>query len=157
MEMFTEGSDLAVRLAYRDQPADPAVAERNRQAVLGALDAVVAGDVDSFWAMFDEDVVFYEADCLPYGGAHRGLGAVKQAFGELSSYFSANHVVFEQVLAAGEIVIAYQTIAFRVRANGRTGAIPVAELFRFREGKVIEWRALYFNSHLVAERLGQFD
>ena len=33
----------------------------------------------------------------------------------------------------------YQTITFRIRANGNTFTIPMAEMFRFRGGKVIEW------------------
>ena len=150
MEMFAEGSDLDIRLRYRDETEDPAVVARNRQTIMHALDAVVAGNIETFWSIFDPDVVFHEASCLPYGGAHRGLEATKSAFASLSHVFSKNHVIFEQVLAAGNIVIAYQTIDFRIRANGSTGSIPVAELFRFQNGKVIEWRALYFDSALVA-------
>lgn len=154
MEIFSEGSELGITLQYRNSPGNPDVAEKNRIAVLDALDAVVAGDVESFWSMFDPDVVFHEADCLPdYGGVHKGLEATRRVFGRLSDVFSRNQVVFEQVLAAGDIVIAYQTISFEVKANGNTGTLPVAELFRFRNGKVIEWRALYFDSNMVANAI----
>jgi ketosteroid isomerase-like protein len=151
MELFTEGSDIDIKLQYRVSPGDPKIAERNRMAVMNALDELVTGNVDSFWSLFDPDVVFHEAACLPYGGAHTGLKAAKEALGRLSDMYSSNHVVFEEVLAAGDIVIAYQTMAFRVKANGNTGALPVAELYRFRNGKVVEWRALYFDSNMVAQ------
>ena len=153
METFAGGSELSMILRYRDRLEDPALTSKNRQSVMQALDKVALGDADAFWALFDPEVVFYEAGCLPYGGAHQGIEATKAAFAKLSDTFSENHVVFEEVLGAEELVIAYQTISFRVKANGATGSIPVAELFRFRNGKVIEWRALYFDSDLVARAI----
>ena len=150
MELFTDGSELSLSLAYRNRPEDRATAERNRAMVMAVFDRLVAGEGDAFWELFDDDVVFHEAACLPYGGAHHGLAATRQAFEVLCETFSDNKVVFEEVLAAGDIVIAYQTITFRVKANGRTGTLPVSELFRFRGGKVVEWRACYFDANLVA-------
>ena len=154
MDQIDGDSDLAMRLLYREVPADERVAESNRQAVMNALDAVAAGDFEPFWAMFDKDVVFHEAGCLPYGGAHQGLEATKQAYAHLSSLYSNMRAVMEAVLAARDIVIIYQTITFRVKANGNTGTLPVSEMLRFRNGKVVEWRALYFDSNMVARALG---
>jgi limonene-1,2-epoxide hydrolase len=57
------------------------------------------------------------------------------------------------VLAAGDIVIVYQTVTFRPRENSNSLTLPVSELFRFRNGKVIEWRALYFDSNKVAKAI----
>jgi hypothetical protein len=150
MELFTEGSDLSIALAYRNAPDDRDTAESNRKIVMEVLDRLVAGEGNAFWEMFSPDVVFHEAACLPYGGAHRGIEATQKAFDVLCNTFSDNRVVFEQVLAAGDMVIAYQTISFRVAKTGNTGTIPVAELFRFRDSKVVEWRACYFDSNLVA-------
>jgi hypothetical protein len=31
--------------------------------------------------------------------------------------------------------------------------LPVAELFRFRDGKVVEWRALYFDACMVSKAI----
>jgi uncharacterized protein len=103
--------------------------------------------------MYDPDVVFHEAACLPYGGAHKGLPAVKQAFARLAGTYDKMHTVFEEILAAGDIVITYQTVALRVKANGNRVTFTVAELFRFRDGKVIEWRAHYFDSAMVAKAI----
>ena len=51
---------------------------------------------------------------------------------------------------ARAIAAHWQTITFEAAATGKTGTLPVAELFRFRSGKVIEWRAHYFDACLVA-------
>ena len=56
-------------------------------------------------------------------------------------------------LVARDIAVLYQTITFRVKENGNSGSLPVAEVFRFKGGKVVEWRALYFDSDMVAKAL----
>ena len=147
----TEDFPLIVR--YRDMPVVDEVAERNRKTLLAGLDKLFAGDVEGFWAIYDPDVVFYEASCLPYGGEHRGLAAARAAHGQIEKTFDSLSSVFEAVLAAEDIVILYQKITFRVRGNGNSGALPVAELFRFRDGKVVEWRAHYFDACLVAKAI----
>lgn len=143
----------SIVLDYRDFPAFDETARSNRQALADALDAMAAGDAEPFWALFDPDVTFHEASCLPYGGAHRGLEATRKAFGVLSASFSKMHSDFEALLASRDIVILYQHIDFEAAKTGKSGAIPVAELFRFRDGRIIEWRAHYFDACLVAEAL----
>jgi ketosteroid isomerase-like protein len=153
MDFLDHAWDLKIELQYRNSPEDKNIVARNRQTLRDALDALVAGKVESFWSIFDPDVVFHEAPCLPYGGAHKGLEATKEAVGRLSAAYSSMRTVFEEVLAAGNIAIAYQTITFRVKENGNTCTLPVAELYRFRNGKVVEWRALYFDSNMVAQAI----
>jgi uncharacterized protein len=150
---MAETAAPAMVLQYRERPRDRDAAERNRAALLAAFDALEAGDDAPFWALFDPEVTFHEAACLPYGGAHRGLASTRAAYARLCATFAKMHSVFEQVLAEGDIVILYQTITFEVAANGNTGTLPVAELFRFRDGKIVEWRAHYFDADLVARAI----
>lgn len=148
-----QSSNFPIVVRYRDIPVVDEVAERNRRTLLGALDKLLAGDAEGFWSIYDPDVVFHEASCLPYGGAHRGLTAARQAFRHIEQVFKSLHSVFEAVLAAEDIVILYQTITFSVRENGNSGSLPVAELFRFRNDKVVEWRAHYFDACQVAQAI----
>jgi len=145
--------DFPLVIKYRDIPVTDEVAERNRRTLLDGLDKLFGGDVEGFWAIYDPDVVFYEASCLPYGGEHKGIAAARAAHGQIEQTFGYLHSVFEAVLAAEDIVILYQTITFEVRDNGNKGSLPVAELFRFRDGKVIEWRAHYFDACMVAKAI----
>ena len=148
-----QASESSIVVRYHDMPVVDKVAEKNRQTLLGAIDKLLKGDAEGFWSIYDPDVVFYEASCLPYGGAHKGIAATRQAFGHMEQTFGGMHSEFEAVLAAEDIVILYQTITFRVRENGNTGSLPVAELFRFRDGKVVEWRALYFDACMVSQAI----
>lgn len=153
METPAERFDHKVTLQYRDQPGYDATADQNRTVLTRALDALAQGDSAPFWAIFDPDVTFHEASCLPYGGTHQGIEATRRAYGHMSSHYSAMRSVMEAVLASRDIVMLYQTITFEVAANGNTGSLPVVELFRFRNGKVVEWRALYFDACMVAKAL----
>lgn len=143
----------SVILDYLNFDAFDETAQANRKALSDALEAMAAGDADALWALFDPDVTFYEASCLPYGGAHRGLEATQKAFGKLAASFSRMNSEFEALLASRDIVILYQHIEFEAATTGRTGGFPVAELFRFRDGKVIEWRAHYFDACQMADAL----
>jgi ketosteroid isomerase-like protein len=146
-------SDFPITVAFRDIPVTDPVAERNRRTLVDGLTSMLAGDVEAFWAIYDPDVVFHEASCLPYGGVHRGLAAARAAHGQVEKVYGSLHSVFEAVLAAEDMVILYQTIHFKVRANGNTGSLPVSEMFRFRDGRIIEWRALYFDACMVAQAI----
>lgn len=153
MNMFGQQTVSEMVLRYRDPSQDAGVAERNRQTLMEAIDRLAAGDLDGFWSIFDPEVVFHEAACLPYGGAHVGLEATKQAFGRMGQAYSRMRAELETVAAARDVAMLYQTITFRVRDTGKTGSLPVVEMFRFREGKVVEWRAFYFDSSTVAAAL----
>ena len=123
----------------------------NRQALIEVLDQLQRGEEEGFWALFDPDASFHEASCLPYGGSHQGIEAIKAAFYTMCATFSAMHTEFHEVLTAGDYCILYQSIQFTVAANGNQGGFPVAEMFRFRDGRIVEWRANYFDACLMAK------
>ena len=47
--------------------------------------------------------------------------------------------------------MAYQVVDFRMRETGAQCRMEVSELYRFRSGKIIEWRAMYFDVAKVAK------
>ena len=153
MNHVAEPRQLQAKLRYRDPTVAPEETDRNRQAVLAAFDAVAMGDGDPFWALFDDAVVFHEAESLPYGGTFHGIEAVRAAHARIRPYFDRLDADIEQVLAAGDMVLAYLQLDFRVAGNGRSGSMPVTELYRFRDGRIIEWRALYFDAGAIAAAL----
>ncbi len=146
-------ADPAMVLAFRDAPGFDETAAANRALLVGALEQIEAGNFAAFWDIYDPEVTFHEASCLPYGGTHRGLEATKRAYAQLSATFSEMKAVMEAVLASRDICILYQTITFRTADAGITGSFPVCEVFRFRAGKVIEWRACYFDACLMADAI----
>jgi uncharacterized protein len=148
--MDTTDANLAMVLDFRNDPAFDETAAANRALLVGALEQIEAGNFEAFWDIYDPDVTFYEASCLPYGGEHRGLEATQRAYAQLSATFSEMRAVMEAVLASRDICILYQTITFRTAEAGVAGSFPVCEIFRFKDGKVIEWRACYFDACQMA-------
>ncbi len=153
MNAPVESSNTQIVLGFRDKPGYDAGAEQNRQKVIDAINGLIAGDGEALWRIYDPEVTFHEASCLPYGGAHQGIEATKKAYARLCDCFSAMHANMEAVLASRDIVILYQHIRATAKATGKTASFPVCELFRFRDGKVIEWRAHYFDACLMASVL----
>ena len=84
----------------------------NRQALIEVLDQLQRGEEQGFWALFDPEASFHEASCLPYGGSHHGIEAIKAAFYTMCATFSAMHTEFHEVLTAGDYCILYQSIEF---------------------------------------------
>lgn len=126
--------------------------QQNRQAIVAALKSNQAGDFGPFWALFDPNVEFHEADCLPYGGVHKGAEAARRAHASIRDYFAIAPAL-KQVLAGGDLVIAHLVITMRAHNTGKTATFPVNEIYQFREGKIIDWRVMYFDSHLAISLL----
>ena len=92
MVEFVKGLDYGIDLKYLSSQSSQEDTERNRQNLLSALDRMVAGDNGALWELFDRDVVFHEAECLPYGGAHHGIEAAKAAHATIYDYFDRIHI-----------------------------------------------------------------
>lgn len=139
-------------LPFLGEPAFDLVAEHNRQLL---VDAVIRmeQDFEAFWNIFDKDVAFYVSPQMPYGGIYRGREATREAFLKIAARYSRISTTIEAALASRDLCILYQIIDFEVRANKNTGIMPVAEVYRFREGKVIEWRVLYSDADFLAKSL----
>jgi len=148
---MVDTAEQVMVMGYKTGRGVDAQALANRQALIQVLDQLQRGEEEGFWALFDPEASFHEASCLPYGGSHHGIEAIKTAFYTMCATFSAMHTEFHEVLTAGDYCILYQSIRFTVAANGNEGGFPVAEMFRFRNGRIVEWRANYFDACLMAK------
>jgi ketosteroid isomerase-like protein len=140
-------------LDYCDSTGVDSIALANRKALLEVFEYFPSGDFNPFLALLDQEVTFHEAPCLPYGGSHCGIEATKRAFAEILATFSDARVEHHEVLTSGEYCIDYLTFRFRVAANGNTGTMPATEVFRFKNGKIVDWRVNYFDSHALAKAI----
>lgn len=153
MSFLEEDWEFRFDLPRPSDPGDDELTRKNRLTLMSAFDSLASGDADEFWAIFDPDVVFHEPSSLPYGGAHIGLQATQEAVSRMSGAYAQLRTTFEEITFARDIALAYQTISYRIKGNGNTGTMPVAELYRFKEGKVVEWRALYSDPAKLAEAI----
>lgn len=148
--LATESSfSLTLKAGSNDDISD--IARDNRRTLIRAYEAQLAGDLDSWWSIFDPDVEFHEAESLPYGCSLKGLAAAQRGMAGMFAAWTHVDVEFEQFTAAGDLVIAYLRMRATSRKSGKVYDAPTAELFRFRNGKVIEWRPIYWDTHLVRD------
>ena len=124
-------------------------AKRNRDALIQAYKDQLAGDWGGWWRIFDKDVVFREAASLPYGCTIKGLEETKTGLAGMFGAWTHLNVVIEEFAAAGDLVIAYIQMTATSRKTGKVYDRPVAEIFRFRNGKVVEWHPIYWDTHEV--------
>ena len=153
LDKSSEGAAYQCVLLYKQAEGSSESAAKYRDALLAAFDAFSAGDNKPFWALFDPELVFHVTPCLPYGGAHHGLDATRKALQAAHECYDQARLDVEQLLFGGDLALAYFQFNFRVRKTGRTASVPMSEMYRFRGGKIIEWRAFHFNATLMAEML----
>ena len=127
---------------------------KNREILAKAYRDMIAGDDQSLVKLLDPNVVFEEAAGLPYGvkakGIENTLAGVQGMFGAWSHL----RVEISHFAADGDVVIAYMTMVATSRATGKIYDGVTAELFRFKNGKIVEWRPIYWDTHAVRQACG---
>jgi uncharacterized protein len=129
-------------------------AKKNRQALFDAYRAMIDGKSNALFDLLDDNVAFHEAPSLPYGGTLYGRSGAQSGVAGMFGAWSYLRVEIEEFLAAGDLVIAYMHLTNTSRATGKIYVGPVAEVFRFQNGKITEWRPIYWDTHAAREACG---
>lgn len=129
-------------------------AEANRTRLLDYYRARMAGDPDAFANFVDPDLDFFQASGLPYGGEAKGAEGALKLVGAMFATWRKLKVEVLEITAGGDLVIAYLMLTGISRATGDRYHGPTAEVFRFRDGKVVEWRPIYWDTHAVRRACG---
>ncbi len=130
------------------------MSEANRKIVESAYEMLARGDWDSFYALFADDVVMHEAESLPYGGTYVGKDGLKRGIGKMFAAWEDMTYSVEQITAGGDLCFVYLHTSATSPRTGKTYAFPVAELWRFRDGKVVEFRPFYWDTHRAINVFG---
>jgi ketosteroid isomerase-like protein len=144
--------ELSIRLSEDSGLTD--TARQNRELLYTAYKNMAAGDGEAIARLLDPEVVFIEAEGLPYGVSASGIEGALQGVAGMFGAWSQLRAEFLEFLAGGDLVIAYLIMTGIARATGQTYSGPTAELFRFRNGKIIEWRPIYWDTHAVRKVCG---
>ena len=117
------------------------MSEENKAVVRGALAAINAGDLDALAAAIADDVV--EHDVVP--GMPPTKAGVIQFFTDLRASFPDLELRNDDIFSEGEKVTARSTINgthkgefMGMPATGNQISVPLADYFRFENGKIAE-------------------
>ena len=100
-----------------------------------------AGDFDTAETMLTDDFFIIEAEGLPMAGEYRGKRALRDLYSHVFGTLKVADLEPEVMTVGGDYVV--NMVSFRFDDPSLAPA-QLAELFRFRDGKVRESRPYYF-------------
>jgi hypothetical protein len=90
---------------------------------------------------FADDIEWYEAEGMPYGGLHHGGEAVAQkVFGPIAEDVEGFAVVPEEFMGSGGTVAAVVRYTGTGKATGKALDLPVVHIWDIRDGKLARFR-----------------
>jgi uncharacterized protein len=109
------------------------MSQENLEVVSGLYDKFATGDIDSILALVDPEIEFDLSDRLPDEGIHRGREAYRQFLDRTFELWADFRVDVEELLDAGDAVVALIRTAATGRASGISIDERVAHVFWLRD------------------------
>ena len=117
------------------------MSEQNVEFVKDTYEAFGRGDVPAVLGAFAEDIEWFEAEGMPYGGLHRGREAVAQnVFRPITEDVEGFAVTPEQLIGSGETVAAVVRYTGTGKATGKALDGPVVHVWDIRGGELARFR-----------------
>lgn len=100
-----------------------------------------------------EDCVLHEAEALPYGGVYHGRDVMKEVLAGVIGSFDEFEFEIFNYLAGGDEVVVHLRIAGVGRESRKPFSTPIMELWRIRDGKVVELRPFLYDAASIVDAL----
>jgi uncharacterized protein YciI/ketosteroid isomerase-like protein len=144
MSMFDISRDFRAKLLQQ------AEAERNAAVVRSLFKAVEQRNGEGVVRAYDEAIIIHEAPSLPYGGDYEGLPG---AFGHATGYRrawdplqgNAERELGAEIIADPDRVVVLWNQKGRNPINGEVFEMPVASVYRMKDGRIIDSRMFHFD------------
>jgi ketosteroid isomerase-like protein len=118
-------------------------ADANIKTIMGVYEAFGRGDVAAILDAVTSDVDWAaEADpaVAPWHGVRHGQEAVAAFFGEFGSTMEVEEFTPVSIAANDTDVLSVVQFRARSRATGKTAAMNLHHVFKFRDGKIAYYR-----------------
>ena len=117
------------------------MSQDNIALVRSLYEAFNQGDADTVLGAFDENIEWYEAEGMPYGGLHRGPQAVAEnVFGPVVDDIDGFSVTPDEVYADGDEVVMIVTYRGTAKESGKELNSPAVHAWTVRDGKIARMR-----------------
>ncbi|MEA2217370.1 MAG: uncharacterized protein QOK19_2931 [Solirubrobacteraceae bacterium] len=115
--------------------------EQNVEIVKGVYAAFARGDVPAVLEAFSDDIEWFEAEGMPYGGLYRSGDAVLQnVFGPIAADVEGFAVTPEEYIGSDATVAAIVRYTGTGKATGKTLDEPAVHVWEIRDGKLARFR-----------------
>ena len=117
------------------------MSEQNVEFVKSIYGAFAQGDVPAVLGAFADDIEWFEAEGLPYGGLYHGREAVAQnVFGPITEDVEGFAITPEELIGSGSTVAAVVRYTGTGKATGKDLDVPVVHVWDIRDGKLARFR-----------------
>lgn len=129
------------------------IAVTNVEVVRGLYAAFAKGDIANVLGVLDPEIEWTEAEGFPYGGTYTGPQAVLQnVFIKLGTEWDDYRADPQEILDAGERIVALGTYSGTFKATGKSMRVPFAHVMTLKDGKVVRF-VQYTDTLKVSEAL----
>ena len=139
-------------------PASPRdVTERFYTAEAAYMNAGGADAGASFTDMaatLDPHVVLHQSPDLPWGGTFHGHAGYADWARQMSRAFDRLAVNDTHWFEDGDTAVITCRLVTRARASGETLDLPMVQIVRVRNGRIVEFRPFYWNVPAYREAVG---
>jgi uncharacterized protein len=87
---------------------------------------------------------------MDFTKANHGKAEAAQYFAGLSADWEMIHFTPAEFIAQGDRVVVLSTCAFRHRKTGKVAESPKADVFRFRDGRIVEFFEFFDTARALA-------
>ena len=99
--------------------------------------------VQTWFELFADDIVIRslgnENARLDFAKGRKGKSEAEQYFADLGSSWEMVYFQPEDFIAQDDRVVVVSRVAFKSRITGKVAQSPKADIFRFRDGKIVEF------------------
>jgi ketosteroid isomerase-like protein len=107
----------------------------------------LGGDIEAMKAVLDPDIRVVEAKSLPYGGVWEGMEQFMKLLQVVFETWKDCHVEVKQLIAEGDCVVALTEMSGKGVQSDLPFSMPLAEVYRVRDGRIIEITPFYLDSN----------
>jgi ketosteroid isomerase-like protein len=118
------------------------MSQENVEIARQVLTAVEKRDTERLIALADPELEWQSFFAvLAQGGQYRGHAGLRRYFRDLDESFELLNPTVDGFIATGEVAIAVGHLRYRGRESGLETEVPAGWMFRFRNGKLLRFRA----------------
>lgn len=129
------------------------MSQQNIELVRSSYAAFGRGDLDGVLATMDPDIEWTTPGGpeIPFAGARRGAGQVREFFNTLSEVLDFEQFEPQTFLADGDQVVVFGIDRVRVKATGNVISDAWCHSMTVRNGKIVRFREYIDTAALAAE------
>jgi ketosteroid isomerase-like protein len=117
------------------------MSRENVELARKVLDALGTRDPSRLIALSDPDVEWHSFFALSEGGVYRGHDGARRYMSDLDDAWEVGRAEVDDALGMGDVAVLVGRIHYRGKGSGVESASPAGWMFKFRDGKVLCFRA----------------